>query len=232
MIRLIVLVMSEAVAMTFMERVGPVVDQTIDALSHVRFVEDPIAGARYSRATSIVSSAYKRHGRILEIALRESLRESNRHEVWQDDVFRVSREADALAGTQELEAGRRTTLPYGDSIRTLQVDMITFDSADQSIRAYEIKRGNGHFDAGKIRSITRDLKCIQVLLKSYGEFCKFRPTSAESKIIFYYGVRSIPRPWSLVKGELDEHFGVPVVDKIEEANEYFRTKLHALLDAA
>jgi hypothetical protein len=231
MVKLIALV-SEAAAMTFMERVGPVVDQTIDALSKVRFVEDPIAGVRYSRATSIVSSAYKRHGRILEIALRESLRESNRHSVWQDDVFRVSREADALAGTQELEAGRRTTLPYGDAIRTLQVDMVAFDSADQSIRAYEIKRGNGAFDAGKIRSITRDLKCIQVLLKSYGEFRKLKPTSAESKIIFYYGVRSIPRPWSLVKGELDEHFGFPVVEKIEEANEYFRTKLHTLLDAA
>jgi hypothetical protein len=51
-------------------------------------------------------------------------------------------------------------------------------------------------------------------------------------IIFYYGVRSIPRPWSLVKNELDEHFGFPVVDKIEQANDYFRTRLHALLEAS
>jgi hypothetical protein len=57
--------------------------------------------------------------------------------------------------------------------------MVAFDGADESIRAYEIKRGNGQFDAGKIRSITRDLKCIQVLLKSYGEFCKLKPVSAE-----------------------------------------------------
>lgn len=215
-----------------MERVAPVVDETIRALAKVRFVEDPIAGVRYSRATSIVSSAYKRHGHILEIALRESLRESNRHKVWQDSAFRVSREADGLASTQGLDACRLTTLPYGEAIRQLQIDMVAFDSADQSIRAYEIKRGNGQFDAGKIRSITRDLKCIQVLLKSYGEFCKTTPTSAESKIIFYYGVRSIPRPWSLVKGELDDHFGFPVVERIEQANDYFRTKLHALLDAA
>jgi hypothetical protein len=218
--------------MSFMERVAPVVDETITALSKVRFVEDPIAGVRYSRATSIVSSAYKRHGRILEIALRESLRESNRHKVWQDSTFRVSREADALASTQELEACRQTSLPYGQSARTLQIDMVAFDSADQSIRAYEIKRGNGQFDAGKIRSITRDLKCIQVLLKSYGEVCKLKPLAAESKIIFYYGVRSIPRPLSLVKSELDDHFGFPVVERIEQANDYFRTKLHALLDAA
>ena len=44
----------------FMERVAPVVDDTIGALANVRFVEDPVAGVRYSRATSIVSSAYKR----------------------------------------------------------------------------------------------------------------------------------------------------------------------------
>jgi hypothetical protein len=218
--------------MTFMERVAPVVDETIRLLAGVGFVEDPIAGTKYSRATSIISSAYKRHGRILEIALRESLRDSNRHTVWNDSVFRVSREADALANTQELDACLRTTLPYGNSVRTLQVDMITFDSADQLIRAYEIKRGNGRFDAGKIRSITRDLKCIQVLLKSYGELAKHKPVAAESKIIFYYGVRSIPKPWSLVKHELDEHFGFPVVEKIEQANDYFKTKLHGLLDAA
>jgi hypothetical protein len=217
--------------MSFMERVAPVVDDTIAALAQVKFVEDPIAGTRYSRATSIISSAYKRHGRILEIALRESLRESNRHKVWHDDAFRVSREADALASTQPLEACLQSTLPYGESVRKLQVDMIALDNADQSIRAYEIKRGNGQFDAGKIRSITRDLKCIQVLLKSYGEFCKLRPEAAEAKIIFYYGVRSLPRPWSLVKGDLDEHFGFPVVEKIEQANEYFRTRLHALLNA-
>jgi hypothetical protein len=217
--------------MDFMERITPIVDETIRTLAAVNFVEDPVAGVRYSRATSIISSAYKRHGRILEFALRESLRESNRHTIWQDDVFKVSREADALANTQDLFACLQTTLPYGNSVRTLQVDMIAFDSADQSIRAYEIKRGNGQFDAGKIRSITRDLKCVQVLLKSYGEFCNFKPVSAESKIIFYYGVRSIPRPWSLIKGELDQHFEFPVVEKIEQANDYFRTRLHALLDA-
>lgn len=218
--------------MTFMERVCPVVDDTIRALSKTKFVEDPIAGVRYSRATSIVSSAYKRHGRILETALRESLRESNRHRVLQEDKFRVSRAADALVNSQNEDACRQSALPYGDSIRALQIDMIAFDSADQTIRAYEVKRGNGQFDAGKIRSIKRDLMCVQVLLKSYGEFAKLNPVAAESKIIFYYGVRSIPRPWSLVKTELDEHFGFPVVERIDQANDYFRTKLHELLEAA
>src|SRR5215467_5129128 len=167
--------------MTFMERVAPVVDETIRALAKTKFIPDPVAGLKYSRATSIVSSAYKRHGRILEAALRES----NRHKVWQEDVFRVSRAADALVGSQTEDACRRTTLPYGDSVRTIQVDVIAFDNADQTIRAYEVKRGNGQFDAGKIRSIKRDLTCIQVLLKSYPEeLGKLKPVAAESKIIF------------------------------------------------
>ena len=71
---------------------------------------------------------------------------------------------------QDLEACRQSMLPYGNQVRTLQIDMVAFDNADNFIRAYEIKRGNGQFDAGKIRSITRDLKCIQVLLNSCGEF--------------------------------------------------------------
>jgi len=218
--------------MAFMDRVRPVVDDTISALSRSKFVNDPVAGVRYSRSTSIISSAYKRHGRILETALRESLRESNRHRVWQENAFRVSRAADALVGSQGEDACRESALPYGEGVRSLQVDMVAFDNADQTIRAYEVKRGNGQFDAGKIRSIKRDLMCIQVLLKSYGGVANVEPVSAESRIIFYYGVRSIPRPWSLVREELDAHFGFPVVARIEEANEYFQTKLYELLEAA
>lgn len=217
---------------TFMDRVVPVVDETIRALSKTKFIVDPVAGSRYSRATSIISSAYKRHGRILETALIESLRDSNRHQVWREDAFRVSRAADALVSSQSEEACRQSSLPYGEAIRTLQVDLLAFDQADQVIRAYEVKRGNGKFDAGKIRSIKRDLLCVQVLLKSYGDLAKVAPIAAESRIIFYYGIRSIPRPWSLTAREMDEHFGFPVIEKIEKANEYFQTKLHELLERA
>jgi hypothetical protein len=217
--------------MTFMERVTPVVDETIRALAKKKFMQDPVAGLKYSRSTSIISSAYKRHGRILETALRESLGESNRHKVWHEDAFRVSRAADTLVGSQTEDACRLTTLPYGDKVRTIQVDMVAFDDADQKIRAYEVKRGFGQFDAGKIRSIKRDLMCVQVLLKSYGEdLARLKPTGAESRIIFYYGMRSIPRPWSLAREELDEHFGFPVVARIEEANAYFQDKLYQLLE--
>jgi hypothetical protein len=193
-------------------------------------VVDPIAGDKYSRQTSIISSAYKRHGTILEFALRESLRESNRHRVWREEAFRVSRAADQLIGQQAAAAYEATLLPYGEAARTLQIDMMVFDSADQTLRAYEIKRGNGQFDAGKIRSIKRDLIVTQMLLKSYGETFNVFAQKAEARIIFYYGVRSIPRPYSLVGTELNDHFGFPVYDLVEQANAYFRERLYALLN--
>jgi hypothetical protein len=127
----------------FMDRVAPVIDATIQSLARRKFIEDPIAGSRHSRNTSIISSAYKRHGRILETALRESLRDSNRHRVWQEDAFKVSRAADQLVNSQTDNECRHTTLPYGEStIRSIQIDMIAFDDADQTIRAYEVKRGS------------------------------------------------------------------------------------------
>ena len=59
-----------------------------------------------------------------------SLRESNRHQVWKEDDFKVSRAADQIVGQQADEAYSSTTLPYGEGVRTLQIDMIAFDSAD------------------------------------------------------------------------------------------------------
>ena len=37
----------------FMDRVGPVIDETIRSLARKKFIEDPIAGDRHSRNTSI-----------------------------------------------------------------------------------------------------------------------------------------------------------------------------------
>ncbi|MET4280093.1 MULTISPECIES: hypothetical protein [unclassified Bradyrhizobium] len=52
----------------------------------------------------------------------------------------------------------------------------------------------------------------------------------EARVIFYYGIRSLPRPYSLIGAELNDHFGFAVYDLVETANAYFRQKLHELLE--
>jgi hypothetical protein len=67
----------------------PKIERTIKRLDSKDFTTDPIAAPHFSRITSIMSSAYKRHGYILETALLETLRLCPHFEVWQDKAFHV-----------------------------------------------------------------------------------------------------------------------------------------------
>jgi hypothetical protein len=53
------------------------VDETVRWLAIKAFRSDSIAGTRYVHATSMVSSAYERHGKILEVAMFERLCDNN-----------------------------------------------------------------------------------------------------------------------------------------------------------
>ena len=90
----------------FMSAVRPTIDLTIARLECKKFIEDPICGPNYSRIYSIIGSAQKRHGHILELALREGLRESGRHRIWTEPEFAVSRAADTLVNSQNEEECR------------------------------------------------------------------------------------------------------------------------------
>jgi len=118
---------------------------------------------------------------------------------------------------------------YREGHRALQVDAIVYERKSGRIRAYEIKRGSGLHDAGKRRSILRDLLCLQILLRSYGQSRGFEISEASAHIIFYYGKCSIRKPFSLTKDKLDEHFGWPVLEAVERVNALFKERLFAIL---
>ena len=205
------------------------VDATICRLAAKDFLTDPVVKGRYSRITSIVSSAYKRHGAIIEKAFVAALKESPHLSVWAEPDFRVSAAAERLADADATASS--STLSYLESAyeRVLQVDLLVFDSRNKRLGSYECKRGFGYHDSGKKRSMLRDLRCVQMLLKSYGEGRGLDVNRAEARIIFYYGTCSVGSPWALTRADLDTHFGAPVTESIEEVNQYFRSRLNALL---
>lgn len=216
---------------SLLERLRPVIDDTIEKLRHTTFREDPIAGRKYSRATSIISSAYKRHGQILEKALLERLKDCARLQVWREDDFKLSHESlTELRIHGRIEKCLRIQLEYGERERAIPVDMLVFDVETGVLTSYNVKRGNGSYDAGKRRIILEDLLRTHMLLADYGAKAGRSPAKAHAHIIFYYGVRSLPEPLSIVGDELDAHFGFPVVEAIEYVNDYFRRSLHALID--
>jgi hypothetical protein len=218
-------------ASEIVSRLKPVIDKTIAGLGREKFRIDPIAGLQFSRATSIVSAAYKRHGRILELAIRERLAECSYFTVWTEPVFHVSETADrAIRGrNSDIDESLPIELPYGTPGRSLQIDTFVYDRRVRTLRAYEIKRGNGAYDAGKKRSILRDILCLQALLKSYGSTRGLDVSVAEARLISYYGMRALPASLNLVGEELDDHFVFPVRRYVDEINVYFQEQLLALL---
>src|SRR5215831_5923618 len=54
-----------------LELLKPEIEKTIKGLDSKNFPPDPIAGPHFSKITSVMSSAYKRHGYILERAILE-----------------------------------------------------------------------------------------------------------------------------------------------------------------
>ena len=215
----------------FLVRIAPALSAALAKLADTRFRSDPIGGDQYSRATSIISSAYKRHGQILGLSLLERLKDCERFRVWTEDAFKLG-----PASNAELQSGlpstayRQVVLPYGEQEQTIPVDLIVHDADNRSIRSYNVKRGNGAYDAGKKRLILNELLRTQMHLAGYARTLGLAVDRAEAYIIFYYGLRSIPEPWSLIAEDLDVHFGFPVRDAVEAANDRFRDGLHTLIE--
>jgi len=167
----------------------------------------------------------------LEHAILEALKRCPHFEVWRDPIFQVPQTVDHIVAGSFDEPTKLsgTDYPYSDGERTLQVDVLVFDKNKGTLSAYEIKRGAGLHDSGKRRSMMRDTLCIQVLLKSYGKLRGHQINGVFSHIIFYYGKRSIPKPFAITGAEMDEHFGFPVYEAVEEVNKYYRSRLFSIL---
>lgn len=217
----------------YMERMRPVIDHAIDKLQRTKFREDPIAGRKYSRATSIISSAYKRHGQLIGYALLERLKDCERFEVWREDAFKLSYES-----LRQLQINDRSSrclslkLAYGDQEHAIPLDVVVFDNRKRTVRAYNVKRGNGAYDAGKQRSIKDELLRTSMLLHSYASQNGKRAETAEARVIFYYGIRSVDASLCLISEDLDAHFDFPVTSAIENVNECFRASLYSVIENA
>ena len=218
-----------------LEKLKILVDKKVENLSKKpNFRKDPIGG-KYAWSTSVISSAYKRHGAILEKAIVERLKEANHLDVIIEDNFCVSDKANTYA----IQSGKDFTDMQGvnynyktkDVKRTLQVDAIVYNKKNKIVSSYEIKRANGNFDAGKTRSIRLDILCTNSLLKDYYRKKKgINANAAYSYIICYYGLRALPKPFSLIADELDEHFGFEVCNEVEKVNNYFKKCIHKMIE--
>jgi hypothetical protein len=220
---------------TVLDAVRPIVDQTINRLGEAKFVVDPIAGPELSKITSITSSAYKRHGAIIEIALFHAIAQRNNLEAESKVPFYVNRHASAYVeghdfrSSDGLNACLRTSFPYSLEGAQHELDIIYFDHERRSIVALEVKRGNGEFDRGKRDSLIKSALAVRTLLSSYAEARGWHAESVESRILAYYGVPKFPEEIYLRGADLDTFIAPGIWSSVEEVNDYFRACLLDLL---
>ena len=115
----------------------PEIEKTIKRLDTKRFDPDPIAGPHFSKITSVMSSAYKRHGYILERAVLELLRLCPHFEVaGVSSFFQVLPAVGHIVEGSITEPTKLigTDYPYSSGQRTLQVDAIVFNKKYGDIR--------------------------------------------------------------------------------------------------
>ena len=211
----------------FLERLKPLVDNTVSKLQKKEFDPDPIAGSYLSKVVSVMGSAYKRHTYILKRSLIELLKDRSDLIVLEDTKFYINNQTDRLIEHyfNKPETILTKEVDYIEDGRLITIDLITYNKNTNLINSYIIKRGNGMYDGGTKKLLMKDILSLKVLLKSFSKFKNFNANKTMSNIIFYYGKRSIPKPFSLIRDDLDEHFNFAVREKIEKVNEYFKLSL-------
>lgn len=212
---------------SIMVRLAPFCGDAINAIGLKTFEADPILTPEQTRVSGIIRDAISRHGTLIERTILECLQDREDLAVWCEPSFRLSHGDTNYHKAVTVEGSALATLPYGDGDaehRTVQVDLIVFDKKSGLIRAYEIKRKN--LDGMS----AHNLQCVRSLLISYAETVKqLRPTRAEAWTISYYGTPHKSAPCLLTRGELDKHFGCPVVANVERATKTYRDDLQAIL---
>jgi hypothetical protein len=200
------------------------VDAQLDRLARVHFRPDPVLGSNAFLA-SFLQSAVKRHGPLIEAAITEALERSGDYQIARNVRYVLPAAAEHFARSSTPDDCRGALLPYGASGKVLRVDLIAFQRSTKRLGAYEIKRANGTHDAGKLRSLRPEIYGVQATLAGYGRAHGMLAGEAVSRVICYYGKRSLPRPWSIVDAELDQHFGCRVRAGVTEMTAYLAARV-------
>ena len=116
------------------------------------------------------------------------------------DRFGVQQQAQTTvaAALADPETLNSTHLPYvgdGQGDSSIQLDSVVFDRESNVVSSYEIKRGNGHFDAGKQRSIKRDALLAKILLRSHCQARGFDAIDFRTHVIFTMEFDLFRRRW-------------------------------------
>jgi hypothetical protein len=194
------------------------------------FPIDPVIGADLSKSFSVINSVVKRHGLLIQRTLGDALAASGRFEIMTEVRVPITEAAQDLLTSNnshrdlakiQLKADSKTT-------RMVPLDLIVVDTESGWAGVYDVKRGNGMTESRKRGPIELDLRAARLVLASFLAKCGYDGIrTVTSAVIDFYGASGFSKDMKLTKDELDEHFGVPVVDTVDAMTAELQRALHA-----
>ncbi len=193
------------------------------------FPVDPVIGAELSKTFSIINSVVKRHGLLIQKTLGDALAASGRFEILTDVPLPITEAANDLLTSKNCERDLAKIKLKADSktVRMVTVDLIVVDTENGWAGVYDVKRGNGATESAKRRPIEFGLRAGRLVLASFLSKYGYEDIrSVTSAVIDYYGASGFSKELKLTREELDEHFGVPVLDTIDAMTAELQRALH------
>jgi hypothetical protein len=180
------------------------VRKTIGEIAKTKFKKDPLVVEDLSRSASEISSAYKRHGFVLEEALRTALNTKPDLRACTDKI--------AIPGWR----------------KKMQIDLLTYQAATGTLAAYEVKRGFINQDDQASDRVEERLTALHGVLSNYALSKKLSVTDWKVAVVGYYDLKStrIGEHAVVASPDLSTEFGTLTMKFIEDVNDYFR---HCLL---
>lgn len=166
------------------DRLAKLIADTIAGLHSVNFKQDPLLAINQAHLFGVLLSAVARHGYLIEETIYEALRDCDRYRVWQRERFTV--------GT-----------------RTVEIDLIVYDTRECVIRSYEIKRGNSDSLGSHTERATRvTAQGVEPQLIAFAGQHECPARRCASHIVSYYGHTATQAIGgvTLTGHSLDEHF--------------------------
>jgi hypothetical protein len=176
----------------------------IAKIADTKFQIDPLVVQDVSLATSEVSSAYKRHGLVLEEALRTALNTRADLDAWMEKL-RIP--------------GRK---------KPIQVDLLTYQATSQTLTAYEIKRGFVNHDDQARDGVEERLTELLSALPRYANSRNISPAAYKVAVVGYYDrLSGALGPHKVIASpDLATEFGSATMAFVVAVNDYYR---HCLL---
>jgi len=186
-----------------------------------RYELDPALSAPASKASATIRALHAGEADIIAATIAAVLRDAPHLSVFEQHPVNLPDQAMNLVKHGKTPVGLRVRSDASGEPRV--IDVIVFDARTQTIAFYEIKRGTAHLNSEQKRQRRRTDDVLRLVGADFARRELGLPARcAEAAVISYFGRTGLPPRDTVTGAALDEAFGLPIRDTVEEHIGYFR----------